>query len=62
MRRQDRLRSGWLQEVIAEDLLPVAQQATLEHVAKLGKALDVVQVKSCGIREEISERSIERKL
>ena len=62
VRRQDRLRSGWLQEVIAEDLLPVAQQATLEHVAKLGKALDVVQVKSCGIREEISERSIERKL
>jgi len=40
--RQDRLRSGWLREVITEDLLPVAQQATLEHVAELGKALDIV--------------------
>jgi len=60
--RQDPLQSGWLREVIAEDLLPVAQQATLEHVAELGKALDVVQVNSRGIREEIGNRSIEHKL
>jgi len=62
VRRQDRLQSGWLREVIAEDLLPVARQATLEHVAKLSKALDVVQVDSRGIRKEIGNRLIECKL
>jgi hypothetical protein len=46
----------------APDLLPVTQQATLEHVVELGKALDVVQVDSRGICEEIGNCSIKRKL
>jgi len=62
MRRQDHLQSGWLREVIAEDLLPVTQQGTLEHVAELGKALDIVQVDSHGICEEIGNHSIKPKL
>ncbi len=62
MRRQDRLQIDWLQEVIAEDLLPAAYQMTLEHIAELGKALDIVQVDCRGIRDEIHDRSIEREL
>jgi hypothetical protein len=56
------LRIGWFREVVLQNLLPVAQQAALEHVAKLGEALDIVQVDPFGPTDEIRDDSVESKL
>ena len=62
MLRQRFLRIGWFGEVVLQNLLPVAQQAALEHVAELGEALDIVQVDPFGPKDEIRDSSVESKL
>ncbi len=51
-----------LQEVLVEHLLPVSLVAAEEHIAKLGKACDIVQVQFFQCADELGDHLVKSKL
>ncbi len=51
-----------LREMLVEHLLPVGLVAAKEHIAKLGKACDVVQVQFFRHTDELEDHLVEGKL